>query len=170
MQDARSFSLEAEELAGKLINDGKLSLRELQQGLEWCERNGESLVVFLERFCAPSQSARKQLKVVSDDPTLRAFARHEARRSLWIEVEERLVEIDTVNISRGGLAFRSRWALARGTTLQFRGEPPIQAIVRYCVKDGEDLAMCGAEFSLKDLSDLRHIEALLQSLGVQPAG
>ena len=151
----------------ELIKQDLLSMRQLQQGLEWCARNKETLVTFLERFTKNPNTAPDS---ASNELLRRHFARHPSRQEMWIEAAEKLVEVRALNISRGGLAFQTRWALARDSTIQVGSGQQVQAVVRYCVDNGDGTATCGAEFAPKTVSELQAIEALLQSLEAKVQG
>lgn len=158
------FSKEARALAKSLVNEKRLTVRQLQQGTEWCQRNEETLLTFLNRFCALELEDSQLAQPEDAEPRRRIFARFPSDRRLWVEVREKLVEVITMNVSRGGLAFRSRWALEVGQEIRVAPEHRVLAIVRYCVDDTADTTAIGAEFAPRTVEDLQSIEELLSSL------
>ncbi len=162
------FSREARGLAHRLVEEKRLTLRQLQQGVEWCSRNNEALLTFLNRFCS-LQLDEEQLGLVEseeDGGRRRLFARYQTSSRLWIEILGKLVEVSTLNVSRGGLAFQSRWSFEVGSSVLVGQGDPVAALVRYCycVQDSEELATIGAEFAPETVDDLLAIEALMASL------
>lgn len=166
MKRSQLITQEASVLATELIKQDRLTMRQLQQGLEWCARNQEPLVVFLERFAA-AKCADSAPAPDPDERQRREFARQPTTRALWIEAEQKLIEVHALNVSRGGLAFQGRWALERGSLIQIGSDQQVQAVVRYCVDNGNGTATCGAEFAPKTMDELQAIEALLLSLAAK---
>ncbi len=166
MSGERRFSCETKELAKSLIKEGRLTMRQLQQGMEWCSRNEESLLTFLDRFCGLRMSHEElgAREAKAGEAPHRVFERHESRSLIWVEAGETLVEVSVLNVSRGGLAFRSRWALEAGTELCLGAEQQVVAVVRYCVDDGPGRTTVGAEFVPWTVDDLQAIESLMSSL------
>lgn len=166
------FAREARLLAHRLIKDEKLTLRQLQQGIEWASRNDQTLLTFLDRFCA-LELTPEELGDTDENPgerRRRVFERHPSRSLLWVEVSDKLVEVSALNVSRGGLAFRSRWALFSGSEILIGREQRVRATVRYCVDDGPDTTIVGAEFEVRTIDDLQDIEDLVASLTTQVVG
>jgi len=159
-----NYSEEAMALAQSLVDGGRLSVRQLQQGFEWSHRNQETLLTFLQRFCSLDSTDTSLELSEADEPRRRLFARHESRGGVWIEAVQKLVEIDMLNVSRGGLAFRSRWALEVGSEIRIGTNFQVLAIVRYCVDGGDDLATSGAEFAPRTIDHVQAIEELVASL------
>ncbi len=167
MQSFRPFDPEASKLARELVEQKRLSLRQLQLGCEWCARNGESLLTFLERFCSPGPGQSTLPGLHMDEASRRHFDRHQSNRMIWIEIEEKLVEVSTLNISRGGLAFRCSWGLPRGAEIRVGAERPVQAVIRYCVDNGDGTSTSGAEFEPRTVAEVQAIEELVAALGAQ---
>ncbi len=172
MSNASPFSREETTLAHKLVKEQRLTMRQLQQGIEWSSRNGQSLLTFLNRFCSlelkPEEFGITEEK--PGEPRRRLFERHNSNSVLWLEVNDRLVEVSAINISRGGLAFRCRWALDIDSIVLMGAEQQVPAVVRYCVDDGPEIATVGAEFAPRTIDDLQAIEDLMASMTTRLLG